>query len=88
MKQIAGPLHLIGVGGVGMSGLVRILLARGVSVSGSDVKQSRELDALRALGAVTFVGHDPDHVWRNALGPIKLVVISSAIHPNNVELGS
>jgi UDP-N-acetylmuramate--alanine ligase len=86
MKQIAGPLHLIGVGGVGMSGLVRILLARGVSVSGSDVKQSRELDALRALGAVTFVGHDPDHVWRNALGPIKLVVISSAIHPNNVEL--
>jgi UDP-N-acetylmuramate--alanine ligase len=86
MKQIAGPLHLIGVGGVGMSGLVRILLARGVRVSGSDAKQSRELDALRALGAVTFVGHDPDHVSRNALGPIKLVVISSAIHPNNVEL--
>jgi UDP-N-acetylmuramate--alanine ligase len=86
MKQIAGPLHLIGVGGVGMSGLARILLARGVGVSGSDAKQSRELDALRALGAVTFVGHDADHITRNALGQIKLVVISSAIRVGNVEV--
>ena len=86
MKQIEGPLHLIGVGGVGMSGLARILLARGIRVSGSDAKESRELDALRALGAVTFVGHHPRHLEQNILGEIKLVVISSAIHSNNQEL--
>ena len=86
MMQIEGPLHLIGVGGVGMSGLARILLARGIQVSGSDAKNSRELDALRALGAITFVGHDPEHISRNALGRIKLVVISSAIRSTNVEL--
>ena len=86
MKQIQGPIHLIGVGGVGMSGLARILLARGITVSGSDAKESRELDALRTLGAVTFVGHHPEHVERNILGEIKLVVISSAIHSNNQEL--
>jgi UDP-N-acetylmuramate--alanine ligase len=86
MKQIEGPLHLIGVGGVGMSGLARILLARGVGVSGSDVKPSRELDALRALGAVTFVGHATDHITQNILGQINVVVISSAIRSSNVEL--
>lgn len=84
--QIDGPLHLIGVGGVGMSGLARILLARGVGVSGSDAKESRELDALRALGAITFVGHEREHVAGNVLGQIKLVVISSAIRKDNVEL--
>ena len=86
MKQIEGPLHLIGVGGVGMSGLARILLARGIRVSGSDAKESRELDALQALGAVTFVGHHPRHLEQNILGEIKLVVISAAIHSNNQEL--
>jgi UDP-N-acetylmuramate--alanine ligase len=86
MMQIEGPLHLIGVGGVGMSGLARILLARGVGVSGSDAKNSREIDALDALGAVTFIGHDADHISKNVLGQIKLVVISTAIRPNNVEI--
>ena len=86
MKQIEGPLHLIGIGGIGMSGLARILLARGARVSGSDVKDSRELDSLRALGAVIFVGHHPEHLERNILGQIKLVVISSAIRSSNQEL--
>lgn len=86
MKLISGPLHLIGVGGVGMSGLARILLARGVEVSGSDAKQSRELDSLRALGATTFVGHETTHITNNPLGPIKGVVVSSAIRQNNPEL--
>jgi UDP-N-acetylmuramate--alanine ligase len=86
MMQIQGPLHLIGVGGVGMSGLARILLARGVRVSGSDAKNSREIDALDALGAVTFIGHDADHIGQNVLGRIELVVISSAIRSSNVEI--
>jgi len=86
MTAIEGPLHLIGVGGVGMSGLARILLARGIQVSGSDARASRELDALRALGALTFVGHDAKNLIQNELGQIKTVVISSAIRSDNAEL--
>ena len=46
-----GRVHLVGIGGAGMSGIARILLAQGVPVSGSDAKDSRRLSALRALGA-------------------------------------
>ena len=53
-----GAVHIVGVGGAGMSGIARILLARGVRVSGSDAKDSRRLAALRALGARVRVGHD------------------------------
>src|SRR4051794_3888146 len=46
-----GRVHFLGIGGVGMSGLARIYVARGFPVSGSDVKENREVIALRALGA-------------------------------------
>ncbi|MGH3820763.1 MAG: Mur ligase domain-containing protein, partial [Pseudonocardiaceae bacterium] len=49
--------HLIGIGGAGMSGVARIILARGGAVSGSDAKDSRALPALRAWGARVTVGH-------------------------------
>ena len=55
---LAERVHLIGIGGAGMSGIARILLARGVAVSGSDAKQSRAVLALQALGARVAVGHD------------------------------
>lgn len=84
--MIASPLHLIGIGGAGMSGLARILLARGYRVSGSDAKDSHELQALHMLGAATFVGHDARQVTESQLGVIQLVVISSAIRDNNPEL--
>src|SRR5207247_8362153 len=48
-------VHLIGIGGAGMSGIARLLLARDVSVRGSDLKESRNLDALREAGATVFV---------------------------------
>ena len=54
-----GRVHIVGIGGAGMSGLARVLLARGVRVSGSDAKDSRRLTAVRALGARVRVGHDP-----------------------------
>jgi len=74
-------IHLIGIGGAGMSGIARVLLARGTAVSGSDVKDSFALAALRALGAEVHVGHDAAHV-RGA----SQVVISSAIRETNPEL--
>lgn len=74
-------VHLIGIGGAGMSGIARILLARGALVSGSDAKDSTTLAGLRARGARCFVGHDPEH-----LGEADTVVYSSAIREDNPEL--
>jgi UDP-N-acetylmuramate--alanine ligase len=76
-----GRVHLMGVGGAGMSGIARILLARGVTVSGCDAKESAALAALRALGATIHLGHDPAHV-----DDADTVVVSSAIRPTNAEL--
>jgi UDP-N-acetylmuramate--alanine ligase len=76
-----GRVHLMGVGGAGMSGLARILLARGVSVSGCDAKESTVLAPLRALGAVVSIGHDPAHI-----DVADTVIVSSAIRPTNPEL--
>jgi len=74
-------VHLIGIGGAGMSGIARVLLARGAAVTGSDAKDSRSIAALRALGATVHIGHEPDH-----LGQADLVVVSSAIRETNPEL--
>ncbi len=76
-----GRVHFVGIGGAGMSGIARIMLARGIPVSGSDAKDSRELAALRALGAVVHLGHDPEHV-----GAAETVVVTAAVRPTNVEV--
>jgi len=76
-----GAVHFIGIGGAGMSGIARILLARGVAVSGSDRKQTPTTAALAALGARTEVGHAAGH-----LGDAATVVVSTAIRPDNPEL--
>ncbi|MEX0754025.1 MAG: UDP-N-acetylmuramate--L-alanine ligase [Actinomycetota bacterium] len=73
--------HLIGVGGAGMSGIARLLLARGIEVTGSDLKDGRGLDELRMAGARIHIGHDAA-----ALGDPDVVVISSAIPERNPEL--
>lgn len=78
-----GRVHFIGIGGAGMSGIARILLARGNEVSGSDAKDSRGLAGLRAQGARVHVGHDAAH-----LGGADTVVVSSAVRENNPELAS
>ena len=74
--------HLVGVGGAGMSGIARILLARGARVSGSDAKDSVTLRALTALGATVTVGHDAANVPEDA----EVVVVSTAIRPSNAEV--
>jgi UDP-N-acetylmuramate--alanine ligase len=76
-----GRVHFAGIGGAGMSGIARILLARGVTVSGSDAAHSDLLDELAALGAVIHLGHDGAHV-----GDADTLVVSSAIRPDNPEL--
>jgi UDP-N-acetylmuramate--alanine ligase len=76
-------LHMIGIGGAGMRNLAKVLLARGIAVSGSDLKDSKGLAELRELGADVEVGHDPAHLGE--IGP-DAVVVSSAIAERNVEL--
>jgi UDP-N-acetylmuramate--alanine ligase len=78
-----GRVHFVGIGGAGMSGIARIMLARGITVSGSDAKDSRALTALTALGAVVHVGHDAAHV-----ADVDTVVVSTAIREDNVELAA
>jgi UDP-N-acetylmuramate--alanine ligase len=81
IAEIPDSVYILGIGGAGMSALARLLLARGVRVSGSDAKDSRRLDALRALGAHCVVGHDAANV-----GDVGAVVVSTAIADSNVEL--
>jgi UDP-N-acetylmuramate--alanine ligase len=76
-----GTVHFIGIGGAGMSGIARIMLARGLPVTGSDAKASVSLAALRALGATIHVGHDASQV-----GAADTVVVSTAIRDTNPEL--
>jgi UDP-N-acetylmuramate--alanine ligase len=77
-----GRVHFVGIGGAGMSGIARILLARGVTVSGSDRATSAQLDELAALGAVVHVGHAAANV-----GEADTVVTTpSAIRDDNPEL--
>ena len=76
-----GTVHLIAIGGAGMSAVARLLMARGVPVQGSDAKDSPLLRALAAEGARVWVGHDRRH-----LEGADTVVISSAIRDSNPEL--
>lgn len=76
-----GGVHIIGIGGDGMSGIARVLLARGVPVTGSDARESRRIVELRALGATVWVGHDAAHVPTTGA-----VAHSTAVKPGNPEL--
>jgi UDP-N-acetylmuramate--alanine ligase len=79
--EALGAVHLVGIGGAGMSGIARVLLARGTTVTGSDMKESRGVAALRALGATVHIGHAAGNVDGAAT-----VVVSSAIRDSNPEL--
>jgi UDP-N-acetylmuramate--alanine ligase len=76
-----GRVHFTGIGGAGMSGIARIMLAGGVTVSGTDAAPSAQLDDLAALGARVAVGHSAQH-----LGDADTLVVSTAIRPDNPEL--
>ncbi len=76
-----GRVHFTGIGGAGMSGIARIMLARGVAVSGSDSARSDMLAGLAALGAQVYVGHAAAN-----LGDADTIVVSTAIRESNPEL--
>jgi UDP-N-acetylmuramate--alanine ligase len=75
-----GSYHFVGVGGIGMSAIARILLARGEAVSGSDVKSTALVDALRREGVRVSIGHDAANV-----DDAHTAVVSSAIDRRNPE---
>jgi UDP-N-acetylmuramate--alanine ligase len=74
-------LHFVGIGGIGMSGIAELLLNLGYQVSGSDLRPSPVIDRLKALGGTIQIGHRAENVQDT-----NVVVISSAVHPENVEV--
>ncbi|EDZ46259.1 UDP-N-acetylmuramate--alanine ligase [Rhodobacterales bacterium Y4I] len=76
-----GPIHFVGIGGIGMSGIAEVLLNLGYMVQGSDLKSSKITSRLQELGARIFVGQKAENLEEAAV-----VVISSAIKPGNPEL--
>jgi UDP-N-acetylmuramate--alanine ligase len=78
-----GPIHFIGVGGIGMSGIAELLLNLGYEVQGSDANDNANVMRLRDRGAKVFVGHDAAQLGRAAV-----VVVSTAIQRDNPELSA
>jgi UDP-N-acetylmuramate--alanine ligase len=74
-------VHFVGVGGIGMSGIAELLVNLGYRVHGSDARRSETTDRLASLGVQVSIGHEPEHV-----GDADVVVVSSAVAPDNPEL--
>ncbi|HEX9548579.1 MAG TPA: UDP-N-acetylmuramate--L-alanine ligase [Acidimicrobiales bacterium] len=74
-------IHIVGIGGAGMSAIATVLAAMGHEVTGSDLAPSASLERLRPLGVAATVGHDAAHV-----GSADIVTASTAIPPTNVEV--
>ncbi len=77
-----GPVHFVGIGGIGMSGIAEIMLKIGYSVQGSDARASANTERLEKLGARIFIGHDAAHVGDG----VSAVVYSTAVKPTNPEM--
>ena len=76
-----GPIHFIGIGGIGMSGIAEVLLNQGYSVQGSDASENANVVRLRERGATVFVGHRAENI-----GAAEVIVVSTAIRRDNPEL--
>ncbi|MDP3892622.1 UDP-N-acetylmuramate--L-alanine ligase [Nocardioides sp.] len=76
-----GRVHFVGIGGAGLSAIARIMLQRGIAVSGSDGSDSPTLRSLREAGARVHLGHDADH-----LGDADTLVVSTAVRETNPEV--
>jgi UDP-N-acetylmuramate--alanine ligase len=76
-----GPIHFIGIGGIGMSGIAEVLINLGYAVQGSDAAENANVKRLREKGATISVGHAA-----NNLGDAEVVVVSTAIKRDNPEL--
>src|SRR3989440_8922118 len=76
-----GPIHFIGIGGIGMSGIAEVLMNLGYQVQGSDASEGANIRRLREKGANIAIGHSAA-----ALGNAEVVVVSTAIKRDNPEL--
>ena len=76
-----GTIHFVGIGGIGMSGIAEVLHTLGYAVQGSDISESANVRRLRAQGIRVAVGHDAAN-----LGDAQVVVISTAVKPDNPEI--
>src|SRR5438128_8222267 len=78
-----GPIHFVGIGGIGMSGIAEVLSNLGYSVRGSDIAESANVARLRKMGIAVAIGHEAENVEGAAV-----VVVSSAIRRDNPELAA
>src|SRR6186997_1260197 len=76
-----GPIHFVGIGGIGMSGIAEVLMNLGYTVQGSDASDNANVKRLRELGAKVAIGHKAEH-----LDGAEVLVVSSAIKRDNPEL--
>lgn len=81
MPSTIGPVHFVGIGGIGMSGIAEVLHTLGFKVQGSDAADNANVQRLREKGITVFVGQKAEN-----LGEARVVVVSSAIKPDNPEL--
>ncbi len=83
MPPNIGPVHFIGIGGIGMSGIAEVLVTLGYTVQGSDASENANVQRLREKGVEVFVGHKAEN-----LGRAEVVVVSTAIKRSNPELAA
>jgi UDP-N-acetylmuramate--alanine ligase len=76
-----GPIHFVGIGGIGMSGIAEVLHTLGYTVQGSDISDSANVKRLREAGIPVAIGHAAEN-----LGPAQVVVVSTAVKPDNPEV--
>src|SRR4029079_14860083 len=81
MSRDIGPVHFVGIGGIGMSGIAEVLVNLGYRVQGSDLVDGANIARLRAQGVPIIIGHDAAN-----LGDARVVVVSSAVKRDNPEL--
>ncbi|HWJ75010.1 MAG TPA: UDP-N-acetylmuramate--L-alanine ligase [Kaistia sp.] len=81
MPRDIGPVHFVGIGGIGMSGIAEVLINLGYRVQGSDSAENANVQRLKAKGVTITIGHDAAN-----LGDARVVVVSSAIKASNPEL--
>jgi UDP-N-acetylmuramate--alanine ligase len=78
-----GPVHFVGIGGIGMSAIAEIMLRIGYQVQGSDARAGANTERLEKLGAKVFIGHDPAHI-----DGASAIIFTSAVKPDNPELAA
>ena len=83
LPQSIGPVHFVGIGGIGMSGIAEVLHNLGYRVQGSDLADSANTRRLAGLGIRVMIGHAADN-----LGEAEVVVVSSAVKPDNPEIAA